>query len=129
MSARRTVSLLTLLWVAALIALVVWLFAVGLQGWGDSGDHSGRYERRAAMITVILAVVGAGGLGLIGLVAIGQRAVKTGLVYLVLAVIAAVLVAQPVKEAFRVGNPTPPGPAPYYGCQEHSGGDTRCPGG
>ncbi|MDO3703315.1 hypothetical protein Q3W71_16715 [Micromonospora sp. C28SCA-DRY-2] len=57
------------------------------------------------------------------------RLVRTGAVYLALALVLGAFVAPFAADAYRtLTPPPPPPPAPTVG-QEHSGGDNRCPGG
>jgi hypothetical protein len=119
------VAVLTLVWVLALGALVVWLFGLGMQGWADGGA-SADLERRTTTVLILLAATAAGGPAVIAVVAFNGRLVRTGVVYSVLAGLLAVPLT---VAALRAPAPSPsPDPGPPV-CQEHSGSDTRCPGG
>jgi hypothetical protein len=127
-----TVGLLVVAWVLAFPAVVVWLFGIGMQGWADqhSGtDRSAELQRSAAHALFTLAALISGGPALIAVVAFAGRLRRTGIVFTVLAVAGAVLAVPVAGEAFRTVEPAAPPPSAPTVCQEHSGGDTRCPGG
>jgi hypothetical protein len=120
-----TVAVLTVVWILALAALAVWLFGLGMQGWADGGSSAG-LERRTTAVLIALAATAAGGPAVIAVVAFNGRLVKTGIAYSVLAA----LLAVPLAAALRESAPPPPAPGTGpFPCQEHSGSDTRCPGG
>ncbi|KAB1159179.1 DUF6234 family protein [Micromonospora sp. DSM 115977] len=130
---RYALVLLTVVWVVACLALLWWLFTIGMEGWADhhsnGGGRSAEFGRRSARALLLLAATAAGGPAVIALVAFGCRYRRTGLVYLLLAVVAAAALAPAVADAARtLRPPAAPLPAPTT-CQEHSGGDSRCPGG
>ncbi|MGC4790972.1 hypothetical protein ACLQ22_24460 [Micromonospora sp. DT178] len=130
---RYAVVLLTVVWVGACLALLWWLFTIGMEGWADhhsNGDgRAAEIGRRSARVLLFLAATAAGGPAVIALVAFGCRYRRTGLVYLFLAVVvAAALTPAAVDAARTLRPPVAPVPAPTT-CQEHSGGDNRCPGG
>ncbi|SCL50195.1 hypothetical protein GA0070603_0929 [Micromonospora chersina] len=129
------VGFLVLLWVCGLIAAVVWWVGIGLEQWSASyGDQPGEFEdlrRRASVALLVAAFVATAGPALIALVAYQLRLVRTAVVFLVLTVVIAVpavpfavLAGRDLDPAPAVTTPGPPGH-----CVEHSGGDTRCPGG
>ncbi|WP_326563761.1 DUF6234 family protein [Micromonospora peucetia] len=130
---RYAIVLLTVLWLVASLAVLWWCFTIGMEGWADQhsngGGRSAEFGRRSARALVLLAVVAAGGPAVVALVAFGCRYVRTGLVYLFLAVvIAAALMPAVVDAARTLRPPAAPVPVPTT-CQERSGGDTHCPGG
>ncbi|NES27948.1 hypothetical protein GCE86_09725 [Micromonospora terminaliae] len=129
------VGFLFLLWVCGLITAAVWWVGIGLEQWSVSyGDQPGEFEdlrRRANVAVLVAALVATAGPALIALVAYQLRLVRTAVVFLVLAVVIAVpavpfalLAGRDLDPAPAVTTPGPPGH-----CVEHSGGDTRCPGG
>ncbi|MER6757987.1 DUF6234 family protein [Micromonospora echinofusca] len=130
---RSVLVLLTALWVVACLALLWWLFTIGMEGWADhhsNGDaRAAEIGRRSARALLLLAVVAAGGAAVIALVAFGCRYRRTALVYAFLAVVITAALTPAVADAARtLRPPAAPVPAPTT-CQEHSGGDSRCPGG
>ena len=129
----NTVVVLTVLWVLGICALVLWLFGLGMQGWAEqySADDAGSaaLDRRATTVLLVLAAVVAGGPLVIAGAAFTGKSARTGVVFLVLAAVLAVPALAVAAGAYRSWNPpAPPLPGPAV-CQEHSGGDTRCPGG
>ncbi|MFF3864755.1 DUF6234 family protein [Micromonospora sp. NPDC001898] len=127
------VGLLTLLWVGGLLALIYRWFAIGMERWGTSSsspssemEYLGRQMSQAVMAALLLAATGP---AVIAAVAYGMRLARTAIVFLVLAVVLGVPALTLAAHAYRDLNPPPPPPAPVPGCHEHSGGDTRCPGG
>jgi hypothetical protein len=131
--APTAVTLLTIAWLLAVPALAWRCFGIGLQGWADEQDNGGAHaaelRRQAATAALLLAGVAAGGPALLAVVAFAGRMVKTGAVYIVLTVLLSAPALVAAAEADRTLNPSPPPrPAPTF-CQEHSGDDTRCPGG
>ncbi|MGC3862221.1 hypothetical protein ACPSM1_18740 [Micromonospora chersina] len=126
---------LVLLWVCGLIATAVWWVGIGLEQWSVSyGDQPGEFEslrRRASVALLVAALAATAGPALIALVAFQLRLVRTAVVFLVLTVVIAVPAVPFAVLAGRDLDPAPavttPG-APGH-CVEHSGGDTRCPGG
>jgi hypothetical protein len=131
--APTTVALLTLAWVLAVLGLLWWSFSIGMQGWADQHSNSGAREeelgRRGGVVLLVLAAVAVGGAVLIAVVAFTGRLRWTGVVYLGLALALGALALPLAAGAYRRLTPpsSPPPPAPNI-CQEHSGGDTRCPG-
>ncbi|MEU4780148.1 DUF6234 family protein [Micromonospora sp. NPDC023633] len=130
---RYAVVLLTVLWVVTSLALLWWCFTLGMEGWADhhsnGGGRAAEIGRRSARALLLLAAAAAGGPAVIALVAFGCRYPRTALVYLFLAVVIAAALTPAVADAARtLRPPAAPVPAPTT-CQEHSGGDNRCPGG
>ncbi|MCG5446005.1 hypothetical protein NIE79_004535 [Micromonospora sp. NIE79] len=129
------VGLLALLWLCGLIAAAMWWLGVGLKQWSVSyGDQPGEFEdlkRQASVALLVAAVVAGAGPVLIALVAYQLRQVRTAVVFLVLAAVIAVPAVPFAVLAGRDLNPAPAAttPGPPGHCVEHSGGDTRCPGG
>ncbi|MFG1677571.1 hypothetical protein [Micromonospora sp. NPDC049282] len=126
---------LVLVWVCGLIATAMWWAGIGLQQWSVSyGDQPGEFadlKRRASLALLVAASVATVGPALIALVAYRLRLVRTAVVFLVLAIVIAV---PAVPFAVLAGRDLAPAPAattpgPPGHCVEHSGGDTRCPGG
>jgi hypothetical protein len=131
--AAPTVVLLTLGWLAATLALLWVVFAVGMDAWSDQhsnqGDRAEELGRRGSRAGLNLFLVALGGPLLIAAVAFAGRLVKTTAAYLFLAVVVGVLTAPLAMNTARTLTPEPPPPSAPGWCQEHSGGDTRCPGG
>jgi hypothetical protein len=125
-----TVALLTVMWVLGICALVLWLVGLGMQGWAEQySADSAALERRTTTVLLVLAAVVAGGPLVIAGTAFTGGSTRTGVVFLVLAAVLAVPALAVAAGAYRSLNPpAPPPPGPAV-CQEHSGGDTRCPGG
>ncbi|MEU1965943.1 hypothetical protein ABZ541_19035 [Micromonospora sediminicola] len=128
------VAFLVLLWVCGLIATAVWWVGIGLEQWSVSyGDQPGEFQalqRRASLALLVGALVATAGPALVALVAYHLRLVRTAVVFLVLTVVIAVPAVPFAVLAGRDLDPAPattPGPPGH--CVEHSGGDTRCPGG
>ncbi|MFI6236817.1 hypothetical protein ACIBD9_24935 [Micromonospora sp. NPDC050784] len=129
------VGLLVLVWVCGLTAAAVWWVGILLEQWSVSyGDQSGEFEdleRRASVALLVAALVATAGPAVIALVAYQLRRVRTTVVFLVLTVVIAVPAVPIAVLAGRDLDPpaaaTTPGPPGH--CVEHSGGDTRCPGG
>ncbi|HEX5597207.1 MAG TPA: DUF6234 family protein [Micromonosporaceae bacterium] len=131
--APAAVVLLTIVWVVALLALTWWLFGIGMERWANSYDsdraRAAELARQSSRALLILAAVAVGGPILIAIVARAGELVRTGVVYIVLAIVLGLLVLPVAAGAYRTVTPPPPPPAVPDGCQERSGGDTRCPGG
>ncbi|ADU11401.1 hypothetical protein ML5_5949 [Micromonospora sp. L5] len=126
---------LVLVWVCGLIAAAMWWAGIGLEQWSVSyGDQPGEFadlRHRASRALMVAASVAMAGPAVIALVAYRLRLVRTAVVFLVLAVVTAVpggpvavLAGRDLAPAPAATTPGPPGH-----CVEHSGGDTRCPGG
>ncbi|WP_406063412.1 hypothetical protein [Micromonospora sp. NBC_00860] len=130
-----TVGLLVLVWICALIATAVWWVGIGLQQWSVSyGDQPGAFEdlkRWASVALMVAALVATAGPAIIALVAYQLRLVRTAVVFLVLTVVIGVPAVPIAALAGRDLDPAPAAttPGPPGHCVEHSGGDTRCPGG
>lgn len=126
---------LVLVWVCGLIAATVWWAGIGLEQWSVSyGDQPGEFadlKRRASLALLVAALVAAVGPAVIALVAHRLRLVRTAVVFLVLAVAIAAPAGPVAVLAGRDLAPAPAAttPGPPWHCVEHSGGDTRCPGG
>lgn len=104
----------------------------GLEAWAEDQSDSARLDalhHRAAVAAALLAGVAVGGPVLIAVVAFVNRMARAGTVYVVLAVVLAVF-ALPfaAQNSPAPSRPSPSTSTPYV-CQEHSGGDNRCPGG
>lgn len=127
------VALLTCAWIVAVPALMLWLLAIGLDGWGEipseSTAISDSREHKAAVVSLLLAVVAAGTPVLIAVIAFSGEMKRAGAVYLVLAIVLGVLVTPLAVNAGRILTPDSPPPAPGGVCQERSGGGNDCPGG
>ncbi|WDZ83261.1 hypothetical protein [Micromonospora cathayae] len=128
------VALLTVLWLVAALLLLGWLVAIGLEGWADRhGDDAARAReigRRGSAVLLSLYLTVAGGPVVVAVVAFAGRLVRTATVYLSLALVLGAGGLPIGADAARdLRPPPPPVPAGPGGCQEHSGGDTRCPGG
>ncbi|MFI6231316.1 hypothetical protein ACIBCR_28870 [Micromonospora echinospora] len=127
------VALLTVLWLLAALALLGWTFAIGIQGWADQHGSGGADPagagRRGSGVLLALYLTAAGGPVVIAVVAFAGRLVRTGAVYLALALLLGAFGLPFGEAAARDLVPPPPVPSGPGGCQEHSGGDTRCPGG
>lgn len=129
------VGLLVLLWVCGLIAAAAWWVGIGLEQWSVSyGDQPGEFEdlkRRASVALLVAALVATAGPAVIAFVAYQLRRVRTAVVFLVLTVVIAMPAVPLAASAGRDLNPAPAAttPGPPEHCVEHSGGDTRCPGG
>jgi hypothetical protein len=130
--APTAVALLTIVWVLAVLALAWRCFGIGLEGWADDqtygGAHSAGQHRKAAAAVLLLAGVAAGGPALIAVVAFSGRMTRAGAVYVALAIALGALALPAVALADRTRTPSPPPPSGPTICQEHSGGDNRCPG-
>ncbi|MFE9688364.1 DUF6234 family protein [Micromonospora sp. NPDC005806] len=130
---RSVIGFLVLLWVLGLLALVWWGFTLGMEGWADQHSNGGAraadLRRQGDVLLLVLVAAGAGGPAVIGLVAYRMRLVRTGLVFLVLAVAIGIPGLWVAAHAYRDLTPPPPPPGPPGHCVEFSGGDTRCPGG
>lgn len=132
--APSAVALLTLAWLAAVLALLWWLIGIGLESWADTNsDQASRVaqrQREGAYATLLLAGVALGGLLTIAVIAFAGRLSKTGVVYLGLAILLGVILCPAAGAAYREIYPPPPPSTPAPGgCQEYSGGEARCPGG
>ncbi|WP_433125183.1 hypothetical protein ACQPWW_22040 [Micromonospora sp. CA-240977] len=128
-------GLLVLVWVCAMVAAAVWWMGIVLEQWSVSYDDQpgelADLKRRASLALLVAASVATAGPALIALVAYHLRLVRTAAVFLVLTVVIAV---PAVPIAVGAGGDLDPAPAattpgPPGHCMEHSGGDTRCPGG
>jgi K+-transporting ATPase c subunit len=123
--------LLTIMWVLVVLALTWRLFGIGLEQWSDQqsseGSHADELDRKAYAALLLLIGAAVGGPVLIAIVAFIGRMAVTGAVYVALAVILGAF-ALPVAGRTHREPPPLPSPGPAI-CQEHSGSDTRCPGG
>ncbi|MEU4570476.1 DUF6234 family protein [Micromonospora sp. NPDC023956] len=134
-STRRragAVALLTVLWLFTSLLLLGWTFAIGLEGWAEhhgGGGGPAETSRRGNLALLALYLTAAGGPVVIAVVAFAGRLVRTGAVYLSLALVLGALGLPLGAAAVRELAPPPPVPSGPVGCQEHSGGDSRCPGG
>ncbi|MFF0659479.1 hypothetical protein [Micromonospora tulbaghiae] len=129
------VGFLVLVWVCGLIAAAIWWVGIGLEQWSVSyGDQPGEFadlQRQASLALMVAASVATAGPTVIALVAYRLRLVRTAVVFLVLAIVIAVPAVPIAVLAGRDLAPAPAAttPGPPGHCVEHSGGDTRCPGG
>ncbi|WP_430503101.1 hypothetical protein ACQRWP_16375 [Micromonospora trifolii] len=129
------VGLLALVWVCGLIAAAMWWVGIGLEQWSVSyGDRPAEFEdlkRQASVALLVAAMVATAGPLLIALVAYQLRRARTAVVFLVLTAVIAVPAVPIAVLAGRDLDPAPAAttPGPPGHCVEHSGGDTRCPGG
>ena len=128
-NAGAWVAVLSLLWFVTVPPLVLFGFFASLSFTVEPNPDAGRGAVcfvAAGILTVLLPLAAA-------LVAYRGRRPALGGVYLVLTLLLSVPgVALAGTGADTLGGPDPaPPPAPRTpgGCQEHSGGDTRCPGG
>ncbi|MEV4812987.1 DUF6234 family protein [Micromonospora avicenniae] len=131
--APGAVALLTVAWLVGAVVLLGWIFTIGIEGWADhysdQGAGADALARKANLALLLLAAEVVAGPAVIAVVARGGLLRRTAAVYLVIA-LGLGLVAVPVAVgAYRELTPAPPPPPPPTICQEHSGGDTRCPGG
>jgi hypothetical protein len=128
-TAAQWVALLTLAWFLAVPALVL----TGIFSSFSLGVEQNPEHREGALLFLAAAAVGV----LLPLLATvlayrGNRPIL-GTVYAVLTLFlivpALVITLSSAKELgwYRPASPEPPGPPGH--CVEHSGGDTRCPGG
>lgn len=78
---------------------------------------------------LLVTTVAIAGPVFIAVVAYLFRMTWTGTTYLALAPVISIVVLPSVATTIRMHNPDPPQPSRVPVCQEHSGGDTRCPGG
>lgn len=132
-AAAAVVMLLTLGWVVGL-GVVVWFgFRIGMRSWAAMGTGNvtgvNRADRDSAVLLIWLAAVLVGSPLVIAVAAYLGRLRRTALVYLVLAVGLAVPAVPIGAHARRTLHPQPAQPSRAPVCQEHSGGDNRCPGG
>lgn len=133
---RTAVPLLTLGWILG-VAILLWqAFGVDMEQWAsgysdDGGIRREQLARKGAWLLLWLAVVVAGAPLLIAAVAAAGRLVRTAIVYGILAFLLAVPAGLLVRGSLRTLDPPPPPvpPSRLGHCVEHSGGDTRCPGG
>jgi hypothetical protein len=127
------VGLLALLWVGGLLAFAWWWFALGMELWAasysDEGPEVTALRQKASEVMLATLLLAAAGPPLIAVLAYGLRLVRTAVVFLVLAVVLGGPALTLAAYVYRDLDPPPPPPAPVSGCQERSGGDTRCPGG
>jgi hypothetical protein len=126
--ARFLLPLLGAAWVVTVPALVLDAFGQSLAFFGESPTAA---EMAATERLLEIAAAVAVGLPLLGLVVALALRSRSGtsafVVLLVLGLAFALLVGWNVHLRHR--NDPPPPSAPVTTCQEHSGGDTRCPGG
>ncbi|MER7443388.1 hypothetical protein [Micromonospora avicenniae] len=131
--ARGVVALLTAAWLIGALVLLGWMFTIGLDGWADQHSDQGvgadALARKANVALLFLAAEVVAGPAVIAVVARGGLLRRTAAVYLVIALGLGVLAVPIAAGAYRDLAPAPPPPPPPTICQEHSGGDTRCPGG
>ncbi|MEU5563503.1 hypothetical protein [Micromonospora musae] len=130
--APGVVAFLTVAWLIGGLVLVGWVFAIGLEGWADQHSDQGvgadALARKANVVLLLLAAEVVVGPVVIAVVARGGLLRRTAAVYLVIAFGLGVLAVPVAVGAYRDLAPPPPAPPPSTRCQEHSGGDTRCPG-
>lgn len=128
--ARTTVGLLVTVWLLSFPLMLWWLFRIGMQGWANSYSddpaRSAEIDHSTSMATLTVALLAVGGPAVIALVAFAGSMYKIGKVFAVLAVTGLVLAVALTAGSSRPAAPADPSPTI---CQEHSGGDTRCPGG
>ena len=126
--ARFLLPLLGAAWFVAVPALVLDGFGQSLTFFGESATAAELAATERLLETAAAVAVGLPLLGLALAFAIRSRGGGwTFAVLLVLGLAVALLVGWNVHLRHR-NDPPPPSP-PITGCQEHSGGDTRCPGG
>jgi hypothetical protein len=102
-----------------------------LRTWSLFGQPVPPDLEQEAFSWVLAAVALAVGLPLIGLCLTVGTGRRVSAVAFAVALVAGLLVAGLVLESHPAARPVPEVPAERTGvvCQEHSGGDTRCPGG
>ncbi|MEU6206835.1 hypothetical protein ABZ814_24985 [Micromonospora musae] len=131
--APAVVALLTVAWFIGGLVLLGWVFAIGLEGWADQHSNQGggtdALARKANVVLLLLAAEVVVGPVVIAVVARCGLLRRTAAVYLVIALGLGVLAVPVAAGAYRDLAPPPPAAPPPTRCQEHSGGDTRCPGG
>ncbi|MEV6371291.1 DUF6234 family protein [Micromonospora musae] len=131
--APAVVALLTVAWLIGGLVLLGWVFAIGLEGWADQHSNQGggadALSRKANVVLLLLVAEVVAGPVVIVVVARGGHLRRTAAVYLVIAFGLGVLAVPVAAGAYRELAPPPPPSPPPTRCQEHSGGDTRCPGG
>jgi hypothetical protein len=120
-------------WSMAICAMGGWLLSIGMSQWADSYDgdsqamsgHAAESARAGLWLAAVLAV----GPVLLAVLARAARMRRTFGVFVVLAVLLVPAGAVAASGSWRTLHPpAPPPPAPTH-CMEHSGGDSRCPGG
>lgn len=134
--APRAFDILTVAWVLALLALgwkLCWVFVENFSLYTTTeADRTAPEQGNRALAGVLLTLlaVAAGGPVLIATAAFARMR-RTGPVFIALAVLVTVLSTPLWLWAWDTLLPEPePEPAPRHtACQEHSGGDTRRPGG
>jgi hypothetical protein len=122
------VALAAVGWIVASFLLLLENFGFALRGLG--GPLSPYEEMMATRYEWAWGIVTLGAPAAIAVFAWCVRFRKTGWVFFLLAV--ALMLALGAGGAFRTQEwpePEPEGPGPPGYCVEHSGGDTRCPGG
>jgi hypothetical protein len=121
---------LTLLWIIAVPALLFSGVMSSFHLYADPPPDDragGGYFLAAAVVIVLLPLT-------VGVLALRARRPVLGWVYLAITVVMLVPAAglgYTAAQSFgwEPNRPDPPAPPGSGACQEHSGGDTRCPGG
>lgn len=131
-SRSPAVGVLTVGWIVGLVAVLWWLWSLAWEGWADqvSGRTSPDLAARAFLALVVLVGVAVGGPLLIAAIAWRRKRTRAAVVHGVLAAVLAAVCLPVLAVAVRqrADEQGPSGPRSVV-CQEHSGGDTRCPGG
>ncbi|WP_116450948.1 hypothetical protein [Blastococcus litoris] len=127
---RRTSSAaLVLIWLAWLLVPPLVVFGGAIGAAPLFGEQPTAAERSQASTLYLVASALALGLPLLGVLLTWRTRKVAAACFAAAMIVVAVPVAVLLAEEFRGGFN---GPAPDSGppvCQEHSGGDTRCPGG
>jgi ABC-type enterobactin transport system permease subunit len=100
-----------------------------LADFGDPEAQTDADVRHQAVLGLLLVAVIVGGPAFIAAVAFAARLVRAGAVFVVIAALLGALILPLAVNTQRQLTPPPEAPGPPGACQEHSGSDTRCPGG
>ncbi|HEX6685995.1 MAG TPA: hypothetical protein VF062_24675 [Candidatus Limnocylindrales bacterium] len=127
------VGLLSIAWVVAIVALVGWLFSIGLSQLADSYDAGSEatagHLARSAKAGLWLAAVLAVGPVCLAALARAARMRRTFIGFVVLAGLLVPVGAVGAAGMWRTLHPTAPPPSAPAHCVEFSGGNATCPGG
>jgi hypothetical protein len=128
--ARTSPAALVLIWVAWVLVPPLLVFRAAITSAAFFGEEPTAAERSQSATLYLVAAALAVGLPFVGLLLTWRSRKVAAACFGVALLVAAIPVALLLAEAYRDADLSRPAPDPGPPvCQEHSGGDNRCPGG